>query len=241
MPSLRRRALSGRRPYTRPFHDAGWSSLVAHRAHNPKVAGSNPAPATNETVGSPTSASGFFTLWTSSGVSCRACVKPQATATCSSTRSDETTVSCVRIESIGSSRSTSRLSPSRLFASLSFVLQAHSRRLRLLADQRAVGARRERGRTGWSARSAARRSPAQSQGQGSTHTRIRTAIRARVELGIRCRGTSERRVSVAPEAVSKLCHILRMGRPDGSPAGAVGVRMVRSGEPTPSRGTRTAR
>ena len=28
--------------------DAGWSSLVARRAHNPKVAGSNPAPATNE-------------------------------------------------------------------------------------------------------------------------------------------------------------------------------------------------
>src|SRR5438874_4869800 len=25
--------------------DAGWSSLVARRAHNPKVAGSNPAPA----------------------------------------------------------------------------------------------------------------------------------------------------------------------------------------------------
>ena len=24
---------------------AGWSSLVARRAHNPKVAGSNPAPA----------------------------------------------------------------------------------------------------------------------------------------------------------------------------------------------------
>src|SRR5205809_1057853 len=28
--------------------DAGWSSLVARRAHNPKVAGSNPAPATIE-------------------------------------------------------------------------------------------------------------------------------------------------------------------------------------------------
>ena len=26
---------------------AGWSSLVARRAHNPKVVGSNPAPATN--------------------------------------------------------------------------------------------------------------------------------------------------------------------------------------------------
>ncbi len=26
---------------------AGWSSLVARRAHNPKVGGSNPSPATN--------------------------------------------------------------------------------------------------------------------------------------------------------------------------------------------------
>ena len=29
------------------FDVAGWSSLAARRAHNPKVAGSNPAPATN--------------------------------------------------------------------------------------------------------------------------------------------------------------------------------------------------
>src|SRR5438093_1156665 len=29
-------------------HAAGWSSLVARRAHNPKVAGSNPAPAMQE-------------------------------------------------------------------------------------------------------------------------------------------------------------------------------------------------
>jgi hypothetical protein len=28
--------------------DAGWSSLVARRAHNPKVRGSNPLPATNK-------------------------------------------------------------------------------------------------------------------------------------------------------------------------------------------------
>ena len=27
--------------------DAGWSSLAARRAHNPKVIGSNPIPATN--------------------------------------------------------------------------------------------------------------------------------------------------------------------------------------------------
>src|ERR1700686_2965284 len=29
------------------IHDAGWSSLVARRAHNPEVVGSNPTPATN--------------------------------------------------------------------------------------------------------------------------------------------------------------------------------------------------
>ena len=29
------------------IRNAGWSSLVARRAHNPKVVGSNPAPATN--------------------------------------------------------------------------------------------------------------------------------------------------------------------------------------------------
>ena len=33
----------------RPLPGAGWSSLAARRAHNPKVAGSNPAPATNLT------------------------------------------------------------------------------------------------------------------------------------------------------------------------------------------------
>ena len=37
---------SGRRVEWCP-NDAGWSSPVARRAHNPKVAGSNPAPATN--------------------------------------------------------------------------------------------------------------------------------------------------------------------------------------------------
>ena len=30
----------------RDKNNAGWSSLVARRAHNPKVVGSNPAPAT---------------------------------------------------------------------------------------------------------------------------------------------------------------------------------------------------
>jgi hypothetical protein len=32
------------------YQIAGWSSLVARWAHNPKVAGSNPAPATNQTI-----------------------------------------------------------------------------------------------------------------------------------------------------------------------------------------------
>ncbi len=32
-------------------HDAGWSSPVARRAHNPKVGGSNPPPATNKIKG----------------------------------------------------------------------------------------------------------------------------------------------------------------------------------------------
>ena len=32
------------------FIIAGWSSLVARRAHNPKVVGSNPAPATHTLV-----------------------------------------------------------------------------------------------------------------------------------------------------------------------------------------------
>ena len=35
-------------PYNPRPPDAGWSSLVARRAHNPKVVGSNPAPATKE-------------------------------------------------------------------------------------------------------------------------------------------------------------------------------------------------
>ena len=34
--------------YSSTFADAGWSSLAARRAHNPKVVGSNPAPATHE-------------------------------------------------------------------------------------------------------------------------------------------------------------------------------------------------
>jgi hypothetical protein len=46
--------------------NAGWSSLVARWAHNPKVGGSNPPPATNSTVWfqwvEPTSTTGSMTL-----------------------------------------------------------------------------------------------------------------------------------------------------------------------------------
>ena len=38
---------------------AGWSSLVARRAHNPKVGGSNPSPATLE---KPSISEGFLLL-----------------------------------------------------------------------------------------------------------------------------------------------------------------------------------
>ena len=41
-----------------PPDSAGWSSLVARRAHNPEVVGSNPAPATNIDAGQ-------LTNWTS--------------------------------------------------------------------------------------------------------------------------------------------------------------------------------
>src|SRR5437879_1952969 len=41
---------AGQPSYTAPC-DAGWSSQVARRAHNPEVAGSNPAPATKEGPG----------------------------------------------------------------------------------------------------------------------------------------------------------------------------------------------
>src|SRR5437868_8399611 len=39
------------------WYTAGWSSLVARRAHNPEVAGSNPAPATKSCSGGTVSAS----------------------------------------------------------------------------------------------------------------------------------------------------------------------------------------
>ena len=39
---------------------AGWSSLVARRAHNPKVVGSNPTPATLEDPYLSMTSEGFF-------------------------------------------------------------------------------------------------------------------------------------------------------------------------------------
>ena len=46
--------------FERALHSAGWSSLVARRAHNPKVVGSNPAPATKCYSRSEVSYSGLF-------------------------------------------------------------------------------------------------------------------------------------------------------------------------------------
>ena len=47
-----------------PFMNiAGWSSLVARRAHNPKVVGSNPAPATLEASGTTKVVSGAFSFY----------------------------------------------------------------------------------------------------------------------------------------------------------------------------------
>ena len=46
--SLKRALLTFKKGFDRSYlNDAGWSSPVARRAHNPKVVGSNPAPATN--------------------------------------------------------------------------------------------------------------------------------------------------------------------------------------------------
>ena len=42
--------------------DAGWSSLVARRAHNPEVVGSNPTPAPNFKSTFPSGKRCFFVL-----------------------------------------------------------------------------------------------------------------------------------------------------------------------------------
>jgi hypothetical protein len=44
-------------------NDAGWSSLVARWAHNPKVGGSNPPPATNKIEGLEVISNPFSTFW----------------------------------------------------------------------------------------------------------------------------------------------------------------------------------
>ena len=51
------------------YQSAGWSSLVARWAHNPKVEGSNPSPATNLTRMSRVSNQIYFVyvLWSASG------------------------------------------------------------------------------------------------------------------------------------------------------------------------------
>jgi hypothetical protein len=51
-----------RPPVTQRKLVAGWSSLVARWAHNPKVAGSNPAPATKEIQPNPLETEGFVFL-----------------------------------------------------------------------------------------------------------------------------------------------------------------------------------
>ena len=46
----------------RSINDAGWSSLVARRAHNPKVVGSNPTPATKFKICKPGARRPAFSL-----------------------------------------------------------------------------------------------------------------------------------------------------------------------------------
>src|SRR6266700_5342978 len=53
--NLAKVGVAGSSPVSRSerVSDAGWSSLVARRAHNPEVVGSNPTPATTRRVDSP--------------------------------------------------------------------------------------------------------------------------------------------------------------------------------------------
>ena len=57
---------------SRTIYDAGWSSLVARRAHNPEVVGSNPTPATNLIFEGRAQAPGLFVLRLMSRVSGKA-------------------------------------------------------------------------------------------------------------------------------------------------------------------------
>ena len=54
---------------SRTIYDAGWSSLVARRAHNPEVVGSNPTPATMGARRNCLSAHHFFQFT----ISCPSC------------------------------------------------------------------------------------------------------------------------------------------------------------------------
>ena len=58
-----------------PDVGAGWSSPVARQAHNLKVAGSNPAPATNKTA---RSHAGFFVASAKAGAGLSIIVRPLA-------------------------------------------------------------------------------------------------------------------------------------------------------------------
>ncbi len=60
--------------------DAGWSSLVARRAHNPKVVGSNPAPATTATLAQLVERNLAKVEVTSSNLVCRSKLQFMATA-----------------------------------------------------------------------------------------------------------------------------------------------------------------
>jgi hypothetical protein len=74
-PSCKRRRPSFNKgptpPFARPTHgratgDAGWSSPVARQAHNLKVVGSNPTPATNDTKHPLSEGPGALLVWANS-------------------------------------------------------------------------------------------------------------------------------------------------------------------------------
>ena len=56
---------SGRWIVIKIFCDAGWSSQVARWAHNPKVGGSNPPPATSKITGYRSDTVACFHFWAS--------------------------------------------------------------------------------------------------------------------------------------------------------------------------------
>jgi hypothetical protein len=50
------------------FDNAGWSSPVARQAHNLKVVGSNPTPATKSSKSPQVQTAGFFAMWPAAGI-----------------------------------------------------------------------------------------------------------------------------------------------------------------------------